>query len=248
MLLCIDIGNTRVKGAYFDGKEFTGKFGLLTVKDPLHFNIDQFESELSQKKVDGVIFVSVVPLLNDVITRSIISKTGKHPIQVSSDMHLNFEIHYDDPSKLGADRIATASAAFQLYPGTDMIVVDIGTAITFCVLLSEGVFDGGVIAPGYSTAVEALSLRASQLFTVHVSRPERISAHNTQHALQSGFYYGWVSLVQGIVERLRKEYSRDFKLILTGGGAETLAEDIPHFSYDKDLLLKGLVRLYHLNS
>jgi type III pantothenate kinase len=247
MILCIDIGNTRIKGSLTDGNSFSESFAFPSPKESDPSFVENIFQEKIIVNADRAVYSSVVPGLADIAGKVLVRKTGAPVLRVSPDIRLPFEIRYDDPSKLGTDRISSACGAWAMFPGTDMIVVDCGTAVTFGVLLSEGVFDGGLIAPGHGIAAEAIGAKADQLFRVDVTRPERVSARNTADALRSGLYYGWVSLVEGIADRLCKEYNRDFKLILTGGGAKTLAGDIRCFAYDELLLFKGLYHLHTLN-
>ena len=247
MILCIDIGNTRIKGALTDGKSFSESFSFPTPKESDPASVERVFQENIIVNADRAVCSSVVPGLIDIAEKSLVRMTGAPVLRVSPDIRLPFEIRYDDPSKLGTDRISSACGAWSMFPGTDMIVVDCGTAVTFGVLLSEGVFDGGLIAPGHGIAAEAIEAKADQLFRVDVTRPERVSARNTADALRSGLFYGWVSLIEGIADRLRKEYSRDFKILLTGGGSKALAGDIRCFAHDEFLLFKGLYHLHTLN-
>jgi type III pantothenate kinase len=198
-------------------------------------------------RVSGLAFSSVAPEINEAY-RVMASETfGVEALELSCRSRLNFTIRYDDPEQLGADRIVNAAAVFHEYGGGS-IVVDMGTAVTFCVLLEGGIFDGGIIAPGIDTAIKALASRASRLPEVPFEKPDRMAARDTVNALKSGFFYGWLSLIEGIVGRIEKEYNRGFGVVLTGGFAGAVAG---HLSRDcvVDLLLamKGIKILYDLN-
>lgn len=247
MILTLDIGNTRIKGVYTDGKTFTEGFSFPTPKGLDAAAVEKILNEKITGAAERAVFSSVVPDINTITEKILFLKTGSEVLRVSGSVKLPFTIHYDDPSKIGTDRISSACGAWAQYPGTDMIVVDCGTAVTFGIILSEGLFDGGLIAPGYGIAAEAIGTRAEQLFAVDVKKPERVSARNTHDALRSGLYYGWVSMIEGIADRLRKEYERDFKLILTGGGSKALAGDIRCFAHDELLLFKGLYHIHTMN-
>jgi type III pantothenate kinase len=247
MILCLDIGNTRIKGVYTDGKTFTEGFSFPTPKGLDASVVEKILNEKITGIAEFAVYSSVVPGISLTAENILFRKTGRPALQVSPGITLPLTIHYDDPSKLGADRISSACGAWAQYPECDLIVVDCGTAVTFGIILSEGVFDGGLIAPGYGIAAEAIGTRADQLFAVDVKKPERVSARNTRDALKSGLYYGWVSMIEGIADRLRKEYKRDFKLILTGGGSKTLAGDIRCFAHDELLLFKGLYCIHSMN-
>lgn len=247
MILCIDIGNSFIKCACFDEGTISSRFSVETPKGGNSQKVPNLLENFIKEKPEGIIYSSVVPEINQYIERVCTSLFEIRPIKLGSSCKLNFSIKYDNPNQLGADRIATSAAAFDVYPGKDIIVVDGGTAITFCVLLSEGIFDGGVITPGVSTAMSSLSDKAAQLFSVNLIKPQKIAARSTEDALQSGFYYGWVSLINGIVDKITSEYSRAFSVITTGGSIKPLLPDLKNMVFDEDLLFKGLYKLYILN-
>jgi type III pantothenate kinase len=247
MILCIDIGNSFIKTACFTAGTISERFSFETPKGGNSQKIPDLLQNYIKEKPEGIIYSSVVPEINQYIERVCTSLFEIRPIKVSSSSKLNFSVKYDNPEQLGTDRIATSAAAFDLYPGKDIIVIDGGTAITFCVLLSEGIFDGGVITAGVGTAMNSLSQKTAQLFSVNLNKPEKVAARSTEQALQSGFYYGWVSLVKGIVTRLSEEYSRNFSVIVTGGSIKPLLQDLEYTVFDEDLLFKGLYKLFLLN-
>ena len=257
MILCFDIGNTNIRGTICNN----GVILPERVSFPANrtIAIDELNVILSEWKerfvktagmdsfIEGTIYASVVPELNKTIEEGIFQVYGIRSLEVSSRMKLNFKIRYDDEKTLGADRIANAAAAFELFPG-DTIVVSVGTAITFNVCLSERVFDGGVIAPGFGAATKALASQTSRLFSVGFEKPVRISARNTSDALKSGLYYGWISLIEGVLSRLEDYYQRNFLIILTGGAFPLIEKDLRiKYIADADLTNKGLMMLYSLN-
>jgi type III pantothenate kinase len=200
------------------------------------------------RSVTGLAFSSVAPEIN----RSYIDMAGREfgisAYEITCRSRLNFSLRYDDPAQLGVDRIVNAAAAFKEYGGGS-IVVDIGTAVTFCVLLEGGWFDGGIIAPGVDTAIRSLSLRASRLPEVPFEKPDRLVARDTITALKSGFFYGWLSLADGIMARIEKEYGRTFRIILTGGFAGAVTEHLYHENtVDPILAMKGIKIVYDMNS
>ena len=167
MILCFDIGNTNIRGMICDnGAVLSERISFPTDRMCAIDELNRILSEWKERFVntagkdlciEGAICASVVPEINKSIEEGIFQVFGIRPLEVSSRMKLNFEIRYDDPETLGADRIANAAAAFELFPGKDIIVVSVGTAITFNVCLSERIFDGGVIAPGFGAATESLA-------------------------------------------------------------------------------------------
>lgn len=258
IILGFDIGNTNTRmGIYAEGEISprriyaygTEKRGAQRkvkkwVREFLSGYRDESGEELAVK---GFAFSSVVPEVNGHYHKTAESLFNLRALEIDSSIKSGIEIRYDNPAELGADRITNAAAAYKEY-GRDSIVIDFGTAITFCVVLKEGMFDGGLIAPGAGTAIDALSEKASRLIKVDFSDPGNIIAKNTKDALMSGFFYGWVSLVNGIIDRIEKEYSRQFFIILTGGYAEVISKYIERESViDPLLTMKGIKYIYDLN-
>ena len=258
MILGFDIGNTSTTaGLYRENRlepDFT--FRYPTARDADHGSlagriregIGGYRSGADEVRVSGLAFSSVVPEVNGAYHEMGRTLFGGRPYEITCRSKLNYEIRYDDPAQLGTDRIVNAAAAFHEYGGGD-IVVDIGTAVTFCVLLEDGVFDGGIIAPGIDTAIRSLALRASRLPEVPFEKPERLVARGTIDALKSGFFYGWLSLAEGLIGRIEREYGRDFRVILTGGFAAAVAEHLSRPPVvDQLLAMKGIKLIYDMNS
>lgn len=258
MILGFDIGNTSTTAALYPEDRILPEctFRFPTVKDAgpdeLYRQVrdGMFRCGIGTDTcfIKGVAFASVVPEINPAYHAMAEKNLGLSAHEISCASRLDFTIRYDDPRQLGVDRIVNAAAVFSEYGG-GAIVVDIGTAVTFCVLLEEKVFDGGIIAPGIDTAITSLSLRASQLPEVPFEKPGRVVAKNTVDALKSGFFHGWISLAEGIIAKIEKEYGRGFSVILTGGFAGKVAEHLDHANI-VDLLLpmKGIKIVYDLNA
>jgi type III pantothenate kinase len=258
MILGFDIGNTNtLMGIYRPGDtvpHHTFMFG--TQKDIPSENlgtlirgfVEDYRAESrSGEKVSGFIFSSVAPEINGQYNDVAMTFFNVEAIEISHKSKLSIKIRYDDPSELGVDRIVNAEAAFREYGG-DAIIIDLGTAATFCVLLADGTFDGGLIAPGIGTTIRALAQRTSRLPEVVFERPKSLVCRDTVNAVKSGFYYGWMSLVEGIIDLIRKEYGRDMKIILTGGTAEMISKNIGRENIHDDMLtMKGLKYIYDLN-
>lgn len=256
MILCFDIGNSSTSGALFNETEHAPAFvfHFPTVKSSSEKDIAARVTR-SVKEVlgdtplslSGMAFASVVPELNAAYLSMSEAVFGITAHEISCASRLNITIGYHDPAQLGADRIANAAAGFNEYGG-DILIVDMGTAVTFCVILTGGKFDGGVIAPGIDTAIRGLAQRASRLPEVPIEKPDRVAARDTVNALKSGFYYGWISLVEGIISRIENEYGKQFTVIMTGGHAILFSQDMtrPHV-VDTLLALKGIRLIYELN-
>ncbi len=258
MIIGFNIGNTSTTAGFYPDDsivpELTHRYSTIKDIDPDCLTRRVFEGlpRASFTKgavgVRGIVYSSVVPELNRVYDEMSEKTFGVRAYGITCESRLNFTIAYRDPRELGVDRIVNAAAAFHEYGGGD-IVVDIGTAVTFCVLLEEGVFDGGVIAPGIDTAIQSLSQRTSRLPEVPFEKPDRVAARDTVNALKSGFFYGWISLAEGIIRRIEEEYGRGFRIILTGGYAPAVAD---HLSYehvvDPLLSMKGIKLIYDMNA
>ncbi|RPI94322.1 MAG: type III pantothenate kinase [Spirochaetales bacterium] len=200
-------------------------------------------------EVEGVVFSSVVPELNRTYHEMSGRYFGREALEISCNSRLSIRIRYDDPSRLGVDRIVNAEAAYHEY-ARDCIIVDIGTATTFCVLHADGAYDGGIIGPGIGVTIDALSSKTSQLPRIPFEKPARLVAGNTEDALKSGFYYGWLSFVEGMIARINEEYGRRFLVILTGGYSGTMLGPAlkGEVVIDSMLTMKGIRRIYELHT
>lgn len=258
MFIGFDIGNTStVMGLYLDGSVMPVRvFRYDTVKQTdvdslikqIRENIASFQaSSGSYNGVHSAAFSSVVPEINSAYHEMSHSLFGFDIYEISHASNLSVKINYKDPSKLGVDRIVNAEAAFREYGGP-CIIVDIGTAATFCVLLKNGTFDGGLIAPGIGTTIDALARHASQLPAIIFGPPESLVAHDTVDALKSGFFYGWLSLVEGIVSRIELEYGYNFQVILTGGYGGIISKHLERETLcDTFLTMKGIKHISDMN-
>lgn len=222
MLLAIDIGNTNITLGLWDGKAWRFQWRLRTIHDQ---TVDEYgiylkmllREEALADAVDGVILSSVVPPLTRTFVAVADRYLGQKPLQVTAATDTGIRIETENPAEVGADRIVNAVAAYHLYPGAS-IVVDMGTATTLDVVSGDGALLGVVIAPGLELAAEALTKRAAQLGRVSLEAPPHVLGRNTIHAMQSGLIFGYASLIEGLVARLRSELDiPDARVIGTGG-------------------------------
>jgi type III pantothenate kinase len=253
MLLAIDIGNTNVVLGVFEGKHLVENWrvGTKTQITPDEYAMilkDLFNfGGLEFKRIDGVIISTVVPPLLPVMTE--MSKKYFHiePMVVTHEIRSGITIHYDNPKEIGADRIVNAAAAYKLYGGP-VIIVDFGTATTFCAVTREGEYLGGAISPGIKISAEALFQRAAKLPRVELTKPRSVIGTDTISAMQAGIIYGYAGLVDGIVERMKKELSPEAKVVATGGLAELVSPETKSIQEIKPhLTLEGLRLLYDIN-
>jgi type III pantothenate kinase len=230
MLLCIDIGNTNITLGLYTGVDLGPRWRLATTHErmPDEFGI-QLIGLLNHKKipvnlVTNAVLASVVPPLTDRWVQVCRTYLNCYPLVIDTNVSTGVNILIDEPNEVGADRIVDAVAAHQLYGGPACIV-DFGTATTFDALSSEGDYLGGAIAPGIGIAHDALVQRTAKLPKVDIQPPPSTIGKNTIHAMQSGILFGYVSLVEGMVARFRKELGQNMKVIATGGLAELVAKE-----------------------
>jgi len=253
MLLVIDVGNTSITFGVFNNDNLISSFNFKTNKKS---NTERFslnlvkkfsENSIDPSLINASIISSVVPELKDVIYKTIKNITGFEPIEVSHSSKTNMSILYDNPKEIGADRIVNSVAAYSIFKKS-IIVVDFGTATTFDCISAEGAYLGGAIAPGIKISSDALTLSASKLPRVDIEKPRNIIGKNTVESMQAGIFYGYVSLVDGLIRYLKKSMQTNPVVISTGGFSKIISDEsefIEH--YDEFLALKGLQILYKLN-
>ncbi|HEY1405131.1 MAG TPA: type III pantothenate kinase [Spirochaetota bacterium] len=244
MITCLDIGNSRIKRVLFDSD---GLIMERSIFPSLKGGTDDEIAAQIEKLSCGADMLAVSNVVRAYEKQFSSSGEFSDSFVASENMVLPFRINYEK-GKLGPDRICAATGALSLFPDTNLVVVDAGTALTFGVLLSEGVFDGGLITAGVYTAIRALADRASALGEIPFEATDKLVGQGTSAALRSGFFNGYSSLVEGVFSRIERKYGRTFKLILTGGCSEVLSQGIgiPHHR-DEDLVIKGLYALFLLN-
>ncbi len=250
MILVLDIGNTESTLGLFDGEHLARTFRIGTAggrtADELALLLAQAFPDVA-RGADSVI-ASVEPAATPAFAEAVRRVTGREPLLASAAMETGLEIEYRDPLTLGADRVANAAAALRLH-GAPAIVVDLGTATKFEVVVKERRYLGGAIAPGIRTAAESLVRRGARLAAFEWRAPERATGRSTEECLQSGVLFGAVALVDGMVRRLAAEAGIRPVVIATGGLAGLLA---PHSQMiervDPDLTLHGLRLLHELNA
>jgi type III pantothenate kinase len=253
MLLAIDIGNTNVVLGVFDGERLVENWrvGTKTQITPDEYAMifkDLFNfAGLDFSRIDGVIISTVVPPLLPVMAEMSRKYFRMEPLVVTHELKTAITIRYDNPKEIGADRIVNAAAAYRLYGGP-LIIVDFGTATTFCAVTRSGEYLGGAIAPGVKISAEALFQRAAKLPRVELVKPRSVIGSDTISAMQAGILYGYAGLVDGIVERMKKELSPEAKVVATGGLAELVAPETRSIKEIKPhLTLEGLRLLFEIN-
>ena len=253
MLLVIDVGNSNTVLGIYAGTKLkkdwrVGTDKYRTVDEYAMLINDLFSlSGLGFADLSDVIISCVVPPMQDILGKLCRQYLQLTPYVVGPGMKTGMPIQYDNPREVGADRIVNAVAAYEQCRGA-LIVVDFGTATTFDVISAEGSYQGGAIAPGIGISAEALFDRASKLPRVEFSRPAQIIGKNTVSSMQSGIFFGYVGLVEGIVGRMKKELSETPKVIATGGLAGPIAAATDCIDQVEPFLtLEGLRILYQRN-
>jgi type III pantothenate kinase len=230
MLLAIDVGNTNVTLGVYDRQTLKSHWRLATDhhRMPDEYGITLVgllqHAGLAVSAIDAIAMASVVPPLTSTFVQACEGYLGQSPLVVDTGVKTGVRVKYDDPKQVGADRVVDAAAAYQLYGGPACIV-DFGTATTFDAISAEGDYLGGAIAPGLGIAAEALFLHASKLPRVDLQRPPSVIGRNTVHSMQSGFLFGYVSLVEGMVARFRVELGSHMNVIGTGGLVDVIAKE-----------------------
>ncbi len=253
LLVLVDVGNTNTVFGIYKGDELIESFRLSTDSER---TADEYgalllplfdRAGIDPTSSEAVVISSVVPPLHYTLDQLAERYFGKRPLFIEPGVKTGMPIRYDNPAEVGADRIVNSVAARELY-GAPVVVVDFGTATTFDVVNAKGEYVGGIISPGITISAEALFAHASRLYRVDVKKPDQLVGRNTGNAMQAGIYYGYVGLVDGILERLIAEFPGLKNVVATGGQAEMIASGSRFIQkVDPMLTLVGLKLIYEKN-
>jgi type III pantothenate kinase len=252
MLIAIDVGNTNIVLGVFEGDQLTESWRLQTMRERTADELGILMTHLFERsridlsKLQGIILASVVPPLTRTLEEMCEAYFGRRPLTVDPASNTGMPVRYQPASDVGADRVVNAVAAYESYgrkTSTPIIIVDFGTATTFDAISKRGEYLGGVICPGIGISADALFQRAARLPRVDVRKPPSVIGQTTVTSMQSGLFFGYVAMVDGIVTRMREELEDGSRAacIATGGMAEVIAgETTTIHRVEPDLTLQGL--------
>ncbi|WP_096701824.1 type III pantothenate kinase [Magnetospirillum sp. 15-1] len=255
MLLAIDSGNTNIVFAVYDGDTLRGEWRASTdserTADELGVWLTQLLTieGLNRLDISSAIIASVVPAMVFGLKTLCRRYFKCEPLVVGDEgVDLGLSILLDRPEEVGADRLVNAVAAHKYYKGP-LIVIDFGTATTFDVVDADGNYCGGAISPGINLSLEALHMAAAKLPRVAIGRPRQVIGRATVPAMQSGIFWGYVGLIEGLVKRIKEEFGSEMLVVATGGLAPLFAEATKVINaLDADLTLRGLLEINRRNS
>lgn len=257
MILLVDVGNTNIVIGIYNENEYIASWRLSTdtkkTSDEYSIQLMQLfaQDELDPKQVKGIIISSVVPNIMHSLENMVRKSFDIEPIIVGPGIKTGINIRYDNPKEVGADRIVNAVAANELY-NKDLIIIDFGTATTYCALTRDGNYLGGCISPGIKIASDALFERAAKLPRIELEVPKNIICKNTTTSMQAGILYGYIGQVEYIVKKTKEEMKRlgleEPLVIATGGLANTIFKHTDVIDEVRgDLTLEGLRIIYEKN-
>ncbi|MDO9545445.1 MAG: type III pantothenate kinase [Pelolinea sp.] len=252
-LFAIDIGNTNLAVGFFQNGELKHHWRLSTdhKRMPDEYGL-QFlgllhNQGISPNDFSGIVLSSVVPPLTEKVMQACENYLGHQPMTIHSELKLNVKINYDDPSAVGADRLADAVAANTLFT-SPACVIDFGTATTFNAINKKGEYLGGAILPGIGLSAEVLFERTAKLPSIELSAPPSVIGTNTRHAMQSGLIYGYVALVEGMVVKFKEILGDETTVIATGGHVHLISNHTNVIDHIEPwLTLEGLRIIWEMN-
>jgi type III pantothenate kinase len=255
MMLCLDVGNSHIYGGVFDGDAINLRFrhpSKESTSDELGLFLKQVlrENNVEPAHITQIVIGSVVPQLDYSLRSACIKYFSIKPFFLQAGVKTGLHIKYRNPVDVGADRIADAIAAVHRFPSTPLIIIDFGTAITFCAVDENKSYLGGAILPGIKLAVDALSNNTAKLPAVDIVRVKQVIGRSTVESIQSGVYFGALGAVREIIQRMKAQLvSEQDVLVLATGGFSALFEQEKLYDHVlPDLVLEGLFLASKMNN
>ncbi|WP_457641977.1 type III pantothenate kinase [Persephonella sp.] len=250
MILGIDIGNTTSEfGFIYDGK----RINSYKLKSDHYKTSDDWLIDLSaifyierieKEKIKDCVISSVVPPLEDRIFSACEKFFNKKPLRIGKELRVPIKINYKNPEEVGIDRVVNAYAGIKRY-GEPLILIDLGTAITFDIVNKNGEYEGGAIFPGIESSIDALFSKTAKLPKVSIENVKNVVGKTTVESIQSGIFFGYVSLIEGMIKRIKAELNTECKVVLTGGSGEIISKGLKEkHVFDKYLSLEGIYDIY----
>lgn len=253
MIFVFDVGNTNIVSGVYEGDELRHHWRISTSTTKTEDEYAMIIKSLFQhvgisfSDISGIVISSVVPSIMFALERVCKKYFHQGPMVIGPGIKTGLDIKTDNPKEIGADRIVNAVAGIHLY-GPPLVIVDFGTATTYCYINEKGQYGGGAIAPGINISTEALIANASKLPRIEIGQPASIIGRNTVSAMQSGVFFGYVGQVEGIVARMKSQAVEEPTVIATGGLASLIADEAAVIDHVEPFLtLKGLQIIYGLN-
>lgn len=253
MLLLLDIGNTNIVVGVYEDDKIVANWRVQTnssrTADELGIIMYQFlqNEGISKDQISDIVISSVVPQVMYSVLHMTLKYFGMEPMVIGPGTKTGIHVKYENPKQVGADRIVNAVAGVKKY-GAPLIIVDFGTATTFCAISENYEYLGGSIIPGIQISAEALYEKAAKLTRVELMKMDKVICTNTTQSVQAGIFFGYVGSVDSIVKKMKEELGGDAKVIATGGFSTLIIEGSQEIDLiDKNLTLDGLNILYHMN-
>lgn len=255
MLLTIDIGNTHIFAGVFVDNEIKLRFrkaskaSMTSDEYGLFFRQVLTENGIDPKAVEAIVISSVVPSVLYSISSACHKYFQVEPIVLEAGIKTGLKVQVQNPREVGADRIANAIGVQHLYPKHHKIIIDYGTATTFCALTEDSQWQGGLIVPGLRLAMEALEAKTAKLPPVEIKKPEVVVGRNTVENIQAGLYYATLGMTREVITQIKNEHFNNEKtlVIATGGFSRMFQEEGLFDAMESDLVLIGLWRVYQMN-
>ena len=248
MILCLDVGNSQIFGGIFENDDLKVRFRRKTLTNSSSDELGLFlrgvlrENQVDPDQVQKIAFCSVVPDIIHSLNNCCMKYFKKRPFILQPGTKSGIKIKYRNPIEVGSDRIANSIAATHLYPDKNLIIIDFGTAITFCAVSKKQEYLGGLISPGMQISMKALEENTARLPKVEIIHPKAVIGRSTVESMQSGLYYGTLGMLKGVIKSITREvFTEDPPLVIGTGGFSRLFYDQKVFdSVEPDLVLKGL--------